>query len=44
MFNSMEDLLDQIASGAADFNLFDWLILLIWVVSSGYGVVRGFAR
>ena len=40
----MEDLLDQIASGAADFNLFDWLILLIWVVSSGYGVVRGFAR
>jgi len=44
MFNNMEDLLDQIASGAADFNLFDWLILLIWVVSSGYGVVRGFAR
>ena len=44
MFNNMEDLLNQIASGAADFNLFDWLILLIWVVSSGYGVVRGFAR
>ena len=40
----MADLLDQIASLINDFNLFDWLILLVWVVSSIYGVVRGFAR
>jgi membrane protein required for colicin V production len=38
------DLFDQIASLINDFNLFDWLILLVWVVSSIYGVVRGFAR
>ena len=40
----MADLFDQIASLINDFNLFDWLILLVWVVSSIYGVVRGFAR
>ena len=40
----MAYLLDQIASLINDFNLFDWLILLVWVVSSIYGVVRGFAR
>lgn len=40
----MADLLDQIASLINGFNLFDWLILLVWVVSSIYGVVRGFAR
>ena len=40
----MADLLDQIASVINSFNLFDWLILLVWVVSSIYGVVRGFAR
>lgn len=40
----MADLLEQIASLINTFNLFDWLILLVWVVSSIYGVVRGFAR
>jgi len=42
--SSVADLFDQIASLINDFNLFDWLILLVWVVSSIYGVVRGFAR
>ena len=42
--SNVADLFDQIASLINDFNLFDWLILLVWVVSSIYGVVRGFAR
>ena len=40
----MADLLDQVGSLINEFNLFDWLILLIWIVSSIYGVARGFAR
>ena len=40
----MADLLDQLGSAIASFNLFDWFILLVWVVSSGYGIARGFAR
>jgi len=36
--------LDQLGSAIASFNLFDWFILLVWVVSSGYGIARGFAR
>ena len=40
----MADLLDQLVSTISRFNLFDWFILLVWVVSSGYGMVRGFAR
>ena len=40
----MADLLDQLGSTIASFNLFDWLILLVWVVSSGYGIARGLAR
>ena len=40
----MADLLDQVGSLLNEFNLFDWLILLIWIVSSIYGVARGFAR
>ena len=40
----MADLLDQLGSAVASFNLFDWFILLVWVVSSGYGIARGFAR
>ena len=40
----MADLLDQLGSTIASFNLFDWFILLVWVVSSGYGIARGFAR
>jgi len=38
------DWLDQLSSAISQFNLFDWLILLVWVVSSIYGIVRGFAR
>jgi membrane protein required for colicin V production len=38
------DWLDQLSSTISQFNLFDWLILLVWVVSSIYGIVRGFAR
>ena len=40
----MADLLDQLGSAIASFNLFDWFTLLVWVVSSGYGIARGFAR
>ncbi len=40
----MVDLLDQLGSALGSFNLFDWLIVLVWLVSSGYGIARGFAR
>ena len=40
----MADLLNQLGSAIASFNLCDWFILLVWVVSSGYGIARGFAR
>ena len=40
----MADWLDQLSNAISQFNLFDWLILLVWVVSSIYGIVRGFAR
>ena len=42
--SSVADLLEQVSSLISEFNVFDWLILLIWIVSSIYGVVRGFAR
>ena len=40
----MDDVIDPLLSAVAHFNLFDWLILLVWLVSAGYGVTRGFAR
>ena len=40
----MADLLDQLGSIIASLSLFDWFILLVWGVSSGYGIARGFAR
>ena len=40
----MADLLDQLGSAMASFKVFDWFILLVWLVSSGYGIARGFAR
>ena len=40
----MVDLLDQLGSALGRFNLFDWIIVLVWLVSSGYGIARGFAR
>ncbi len=40
----MADLLDQLGSAIGSFNLFDWFIVLVWLVSAGYGIARGFAR
>ena len=40
----MAELLGQLGSTIRSFNLFDWVIVLVWLVSSGYGIVRGFAR
>ena len=40
----MAGLLDQLGSALGRFNLFDWVIVLVWLVSSGYGIARGFAR
>ena len=40
----MADLLDQLGSAIGRFYLFDWFIVLVWLVSSGYGIARGFAR
>ncbi|MEK9534287.1 MAG: CvpA family protein, partial [Halieaceae bacterium] len=40
----MADWLDQLMAAVSQFNVFDWLILVVWGVSSVYGVVRGFAR
>ena len=36
--------MDQLGSAIGRFNLFDWFIVLVWLVSSGYGIARGFAR
>ena len=36
--------MDQLGSAIRSFNLFDWVIVLVWLVSSGYGIARGFAR
>ena len=44
MNSNVMDLLDQLGSAIASFNLFDWFIVLVWGVSSGYGIARGFAR
>ena len=40
----MADWLDQLMAAISQFNVFDWLILVVWGVSSFYGVLRGFAR
>ena len=40
----MADLFDQFGSAIGNFNLFDWFIVLVWLISSGYGIARGFAR
>ena len=40
----MAEILDQLGSAILSFNLFDWVIVLVWLVSSGYGIARGFAR
>lgn len=40
----MADWLDQAVTAVRQFNVFDWLILVVWVVSCVYGIVRGFAR
>jgi membrane protein required for colicin V production len=40
----MADWFDGLAAAIGQFNVFDWLILIIWLVSAGYGITRGFAR
>ena len=40
----MTDWLGQVASVAGHFNFFDWLILIVWLISSLYGIARGFAH
>ena len=40
----MTDWLDQAVSFVGQFNMFDWLILVVWVISGVYGIARGFAR
>ena len=40
----MADLFDHLGSAIGRFNLFDWFIVLVWLVSSCLGIVRGFAR
>ena len=42
--SNVADLFDQLGSAIGSFNLFDWVIVLVWLVSSGYGIARGFAR
>ena len=44
MNSNVADLLDQLGSTLGSFNLFDWFIVLVWLVSAGYGIARGFAR
>jgi membrane protein required for colicin V production len=40
----MTDLLEALMANVAKFNPWDWFIVVVWVISSGYGIVRGFAR
>ena len=40
----MSDLLEAVAANVSRFNAWDWFILGVWIISSGYGIVRGFAR
>jgi len=40
----MGDWIEAALVSVGQFNAWDWAILVVWVISSGYGVVRGFAR
>jgi len=40
----MSDYLEAALAGVTRFNAWDWFVLGIWIISAGYGVVRGFAR
>ena len=40
----MDDLLSIVLEFIAHLTAFDWIILVIWIVSAGYGIARGFAR
>ena len=40
----MGDWIAAALESVGQFNAWDWAILVVWVISSGYGVVRGFAR
>ena len=40
----MLDEIESVVAAMGDFNLYDWFIVFVWVISLGYGLVRGFAR
>jgi membrane protein required for colicin V production len=40
----MLDEIESLVAAIGNFNLYDWFIVVIWVISLGYGLVRGFAR
>lgn len=40
----MNDWLQAVLGNVTQFNVWDWFILAVWIISAGYGVVRGFAR
>jgi len=44
MNSNVADLFDQLESAISQLNLFDWFIVIVWLISSGYGIARGFAR
>ena len=40
----MLDEIESVVSAMGDFNFYDWFIVVVWAISLGYGLVRGFAR
>jgi membrane protein required for colicin V production len=40
----MSDYLEAALAAVTRFNAWDWFVLGVWIISAGYGVVRGFAR
>ena len=40
----MLDEIERVMAAMGDFNLYDWFIVVVWAISLGYGLVRGFAR
>ena len=40
----MLDEIESVVAAMGDFNFYDWFIVVVWAISLGYGLVRGFAR
>ena len=40
----MLDEIESVVAAMGDFNLYDWFIVIVWAISLGYGLVRGFTR